>query len=101
VRGIQAGGSLAGKVSIRLPTISSSTDAIVSFFCEGPTFARPLRLRWCDVIGVIDISLGGPCDRGRVDQFMLSRPELEGEDDQRDAKIKECSASVRPLLIVT
>jgi hypothetical protein len=91
---IHAGGSLAGKVSIRLSTsfsssrlstISfSSTDAVVLSFRKGPTFAVPLRLRCRDAFGVID--LGGPSDHGRADQLMLSRPELEGEDDKGDAK---------------
>jgi hypothetical protein len=91
---IHAGGSLAGKVSIRLSTISSSsTDAVVLIFRKGPTFAVPLRLRCRDAFGVID--LGGPSDHGRADQLMLSRPELEGEDDQRDAK-NECVGSEPP-----
>jgi hypothetical protein len=52
---IHAGGSLAGKVSIRLSTISSSsTDAVVLIFRKGPTFAVPLRLRCRDAFGVID-----------------------------------------------
>jgi hypothetical protein len=43
-KGIHAGGSLAGKVSIRLSVISSVL-AIVSLFREGRAFARPFRLR--------------------------------------------------------
>src|SRR5436305_481512 len=96
-KGIHAGGSLAGKVSIRLSTISSSTssEGVVSILREGRTFARPLRLRWCDVFGVIDISLGRPSDHSRIDQFTLSRPEFEGEDDKRDAK-RDCVGSKPP-----
>jgi hypothetical protein len=52
----QAGGSLAGKGSITLSRISSSSVlAIVSLSCKGRALARPFRLRRCDALDVIDL----------------------------------------------
>jgi hypothetical protein len=93
-KGIQAGGSLAGKVSIRLRA-TSSVISVVSIFRKGRAFARPFRLRWCNVLGVFDISLSGCSDRSGADAFMLPRPKLEREYDQRDAK-NECVGSQPP-----
>src|SRR4030081_3193990 len=93
--GIHAGESLAGKVSIRL-SASSSTVVVVSISRKGRTFVRPLLLRWCDVLfGVIGFSLRGCSDRGGTGQFILSRPKLESEHDQRDAKC-DCVCSEPP-----
>lgn len=55
-REIQAGGSLAGKVSIKL-SATSSVIPTVSISGKGRAFARPFRVRWCNVLGVFDISL--------------------------------------------
>ena len=55
-REIQAGGSLAGKVSIKL-SVTSSMIPTVSISGKGRASARPFRLRWCNVLGVFDISL--------------------------------------------
>ena len=46
----QAGGSLAGKVSIRLSTTMSSAASVVSIRRRGQAFARPFRLRWCGAV---------------------------------------------------
>src|SRR5258707_5645522 len=84
-KAIHAGGSLAGKVSIRLSTISSSV-AIVSIFCKGRADARPFRRRWwCDVI---DIRLSGSSHGCGASELVLSRSKLEGEYDQRDAEVE-------------
>jgi hypothetical protein len=82
-----AGGSLAGKVSIRLSTISSSSViSSVSIFRKGRAFARPLFFRWCGGPAAIEIGLSGCSDRPGAGQFMLARAKLEGEYHQRDAK---------------
>jgi hypothetical protein len=71
---IQDGGSLAGKVSIRLWVISSVIAP--SILRKRRASARRFRLRWCDVLGVTIPSLGGRSDRSRTDRFVLPGPQL-------------------------
>src|SRR5882757_2517080 len=83
-RAIHAGGSLAGKVSIRLSVMSSIADVLI--VRGGRALARPLRLRWSDILVVIDFNLSGCSDHIGVDPLMLPRPKFEREYHQRDTK---------------
>jgi len=97
--GIDQGGSLAGKVSIRLSAISSAiASASLSTCRKGRPAVRSLRPSCCTVLGDIGGRRpwsGGCADRRAIDPLVLPRTKFEGEYDERDAE-GECICAYPP-----